>query len=99
MAQEVHPNSIAGRPEEQDDSWRSLYKLAGVAALVATVLFLSDVIVLIGLGDFPATARDWFALLENDRLAGIFPALLLRPDWSDPALSSVSRIVHCPAGS
>lgn len=71
MSQELITPHSSGNAGQDDASWKSLYKLAGVAALIATVLFLSDVIVLIALGNTPATASDWFALLQDDPLVGI----------------------------
>jgi hypothetical protein len=57
--------------EVEDSAWTGFYRLGGAAALIATVLFLSDVVVLIALGPLPTTASDWFTLLQNNRVIGI----------------------------
>jgi hypothetical protein len=65
---QVHNN------ETQDSEWKSLYKVGGVAALIAGVLFrrnISAEIGLFGLGDPPVTVIDWFDLLQRDRLLGL----------------------------
>ncbi|MFN8560077.1 MAG: DUF4386 family protein [Anaerolineae bacterium] len=54
-----------------DASWASLYRVAGVAALVAAVLFLSDIVVLAFAGSPPVAANDWFSLLQNHRITGL----------------------------
>ena len=58
--------------ETTDSNWKSLYKLGGTAALIATVLFLSDIIVLTTLGSMPSTASGWFTLLQNNKVVGLF---------------------------
>ena len=58
--------------EVEDSAWKGFYRIGGVAALIATVLFLSDIVVLITLGPLPSTANDWFTLLQNNRVIGIF---------------------------
>lgn len=52
-------------------SWKSLYRAGGAAAWIAAALFLADAIVLAALGPAPETARDWFALLQTNRGAGL----------------------------
>lgn len=53
-----------------DSSWRSLYKIAGVAALVALSANLLDIILGFGETDIVVsgskTALDWFALFQED---------------------------------
>ncbi len=58
--------------EVEDPAWKGFYRIGGAAALIATVLFLSDIVVLIALGPLPNTANDWFMLLQNNRVIGIF---------------------------
>jgi len=58
--------------EVEDSAWKGFYRIGGIAALIATVLFLSDIVVLIALGPLPSTANDWFTLLQNNRVIGIF---------------------------
>ena len=58
-------------PEPADSRERSLYRLGGVAALIAAVLFLSDFVVMIVWGLPPTSASEWFSLLASDRLVGL----------------------------
>jgi hypothetical protein len=57
--------------ETGDSSWKSLYKIGGVAALIAAVLFLSDIFVLTIGGAAPDSAEAWFTLLQDNRVAGL----------------------------
>ncbi len=43
-----------------------------MAALIATVMFVTDIIVLVAGGAAPSTAEGWFALLQNHRAAALF---------------------------
>jgi hypothetical protein len=61
----------ANTPDASDPSWKSLYSVAGVAALLASLLFLSDLVVLMTAGEFPASARAWFTLFEDNRVPGL----------------------------
>ena len=57
-----------------DSDWKSLYRVGGVAALIAGVLFrrnISAEIALFGPHQPPATVSDWFALLQSNRLLGL----------------------------
>ena len=57
-----------------DSKWKSLYKVGGVAALMAGILFRRNYAAEIGLFSevpSPATANDWFALLQSNRLLGL----------------------------
>ena len=52
--------------------WKRLYRLGGAFALAAAVLFLSDIVVMTAGGLMgPASAGEWFALMQRDRLAGV----------------------------
>lgn len=57
-----------------DSNWISLYKIGGVAALIALLGYLLDVIISISRPD-PGlnirTAVDWFVLLQSDPLYGL----------------------------
>ena len=57
--------------QPDDSSWKGLGIIGGVAALIATALFASDVIVLITGNAMLSSANSWFALMQNDRVAGL----------------------------
>jgi hypothetical protein len=57
-----------------DSGWKSLYRVGGVAALIAGVLFRRNIAAEIGLFSkqpAPVTVSDWFALLQSNRLLGL----------------------------
>jgi len=57
-----------------DSTWKSLYRIGGVAALTAGIIFrrnLGAEISLITRYTPPNTAIDWFTLLQNNRLLGL----------------------------
>jgi hypothetical protein len=57
-----------------DPSWRSLYRVGGLAALTAALLFrrnLAAEISLFGAQEQPSTVAGWFTLLQNNRLLGL----------------------------
>jgi hypothetical protein len=60
----------------EDSGWRSLYKVGGVAALIATVMFVGDIIVLITGGALPVSANEWFILFQTNRVAGVLQLYL-----------------------
>jgi hypothetical protein len=51
--------------------WNGLYRTAGAAALLATALFLSDIVLLAGAIPAVPSAGEWLALMQRDRLTGI----------------------------
>lgn len=60
--------------EAVDSSWKSLYTVGGVAALIATAVYVLDVIISFGeTGVAPGTlsAVDWFALLQGKWMLGM----------------------------
>jgi hypothetical protein len=60
--------------ETLDSGWKSLYRVGGVAALIAGVLFRRNIaaeIALFGSRPSPVTVSDWFTLLQSDRLLGL----------------------------
>jgi len=63
-------NPIAGE-ETADVQWKGLYRLGGVTALVASVLFFSDIVVLVAGVPMPGSASDLFALMQGNKVAGI----------------------------
>lgn len=52
-------------------NWDSLYKTAGISALILLVYSLVTMVSLIVLGGIPETAREGFDLLAENRLAGL----------------------------
>jgi hypothetical protein len=62
------------RAETSDSDLKGLYKVGGVAALMAGVLFRRNLAAEIGLfsqREPPVTVGDWFALLQSNRLLGL----------------------------
>jgi hypothetical protein len=60
--------------ETVDWDWKSLYRVGGVAALIAGILFRRNLGAEIGLFSQPKapdTVRDWFELLQSNRLLGL----------------------------
>lgn len=53
-----------------DSTYHSLYKLGGVAALMAALFTLSEVIIL-AIYPLPATVSGWFTLLQSNRFIGL----------------------------
>jgi len=54
--------------------WKSLYRIGGMAALIAGLLFRRNIAAEIGLFSqypYPVTVSDWFALLQSNRLLGL----------------------------
>ena len=66
-------NQVANS-ETLNSDWKSLYRVGGVAALIAGVLFRRNIAAEIGLfskHSSPVTVGDWFALLQSNRLFGL----------------------------
>jgi hypothetical protein len=62
------------KAETLDSNWKSLYRVGGVAALVAGILFRRNIgaeIELFGQRTPPVAVSDWFALLQSNRLLGL----------------------------
>ncbi len=60
--------------QSTDSDWKGLYRVGGVAALIAGVLFrrnLGAEIALFSQHESPVTVSDWFALLQSNRLLGL----------------------------
>jgi hypothetical protein len=51
--------------------WKGLCKIGGVTALTQLICVISTLTVVLTLGGEPATAEEYFTLLQNDRLIGI----------------------------
>jgi hypothetical protein len=57
-----------------DSKWASLYRIGGVAALVAGIVFRRNIaaeIILFAGQTPPNTVADWFTLLQNNSLLGV----------------------------
>jgi hypothetical protein len=57
-----------------DSGWESLYRIGGVAALTAGVLFRRNIAAEVGLfseQSAPVTVSNWFGLLQSNRLLGL----------------------------
>lgn len=63
--------------EIADSDWRSLYRVGGVTALIATVLLPVYVAVFAVWGQTPSTAVDAFTLFHNNKLLGLLEFDLL----------------------
>jgi hypothetical protein len=64
----------AANAETLDSGCKKLYRVGGVAALLAGVLFRRNMAAEIGLfckRPTPVTVSDWFALLQSNRLLGL----------------------------
>ena len=60
--------------ETRDLDWHGLYRIVGVAALVAGLLFRRNIAAEVGLFGgqaSPVSVGDWFALLQSNRLLGL----------------------------
>jgi hypothetical protein len=66
---EIAKETVQAQPDESYG--RSLYFIGALAAISATVLFISDFVVLIVAGTPPTSASGWLTLLQTDRAAGL----------------------------
>ena len=81
-------------------AWKGLYRLGGVAALIAALVFrrnISAELWLVGIARdiAPATAAEWFALLQNSPVLGL--ALLDVFDVVNYALIGLILLALCRA--
>jgi hypothetical protein len=86
------------RFEMVDLSWKTLYRLGGLAALLAGVIFRRNIgaeVALFGGISSPATIPDWFTLLRNQPLVGM--ALLEFFDNINYALLGLMFLALCVA--
>jgi len=61
--------------ETSESSWKGLYIVGGFAAMLAAIIFRRNFgveITLFSEHSIPNTAIDWFTLLQNNRLIGLF---------------------------
>jgi hypothetical protein len=54
------------------NKWKTLYRVGALAPLIALVLYSSQFILLVVGDPFPATAGDWFALAQRNRLLALW---------------------------
>lgn len=73
--------------ETINSQWRRLCKMGGVAALVQLGCVLITILVVVTLGAEPASAEEYFTVLQNDRLVG-----LIRLDFTTLILLSLFPI-------
>jgi hypothetical protein len=57
--------------EDQNSAWQNLCKVGGIAALIATVLFIGDIVTLVTGNAMLGSAHSWFTLMQTDRAAGL----------------------------
>lgn len=58
--------------ETSDSDWKGLCKIGGAAALIIVVCSLITMIVVLTLGAEPRTASEYFTVLNNNRVVGLF---------------------------
>jgi hypothetical protein len=56
----------------EDIKWKSLYRAGAVAPLIALALYASQLLLLIFGDPFPTTIEGWFALLQRNKLLGLW---------------------------
>lgn len=62
--------------ESEDSKWRSLYNVGGIAAIMAAVLLLIEIIVFT-IWPQPATVLGYFTLLQTNKIIGLIDFYLL----------------------
>lgn len=93
-----HRRTEAVGAETVDSSWKGLYTVGGVAALIAGLVFrrnLGPEVSLFSAQQPPGTVVDWFALLQDNRLLGLTYLSLF--DVVDYALVGLMFLALCPA--
>ena len=63
--------------EPVDDRWQSLYPLGGASALILLVYSLATMVIMVLTGGQPATVEECFAMLQENRIAGLLRLDLL----------------------
>jgi len=63
-----------GEAMTQNRAWAPLYRIAGIAALLAAILFRrnigAEVSLFTGAAAIPHSAADWYALLQGNPFVG-----------------------------
>ncbi|MBN1887260.1 MAG: hypothetical protein JW850_04700 [Thermoflexales bacterium] len=54
-----------------DSNWKGLYRVGGVAPLVALAFYLVETLAMIFGGAYPTTTESWFVLLQRNLLLGL----------------------------
>lgn len=62
--------------ENANSKWKDLYKIGGIAAILAALLLLIEIIVFT-VWPQPATVLEYFTLLQNNRIIGLIDFYLL----------------------
>lgn len=72
MSNPNKPNQFAD-VESTESSWKGLYKVAGIASIIAVIVGLieSGIMFLPGVGTSPETVTGWFILLQNNWFLGL----------------------------
>jgi hypothetical protein len=60
-----HSNHVA------DSRWKNLYRVGGIAPLVAIAFYLIEALAMSLGGEYPTTMESWFALLQRNKLLGL----------------------------
>jgi hypothetical protein len=56
----------------KDPAWTSLYRLGGVAPLVAAAFYMSQFLIVFSDETYPTTPAGWFDLFQRSKLLGLF---------------------------
>jgi hypothetical protein len=54
-----------------DSNWKSLYRIGGVAPLIALAFYLTQMLVIAFGEAYPATIEDWFSLFQRSKVLGL----------------------------
>ncbi len=54
-----------------ESEWKDLYRIGGIAPLLTLVFYISE-LSLISWDSYPASTRDWFLLIQQNKLLGLF---------------------------
>ena len=57
--------------ENLDSVWKPLYKVGGIAPLVALAFYLIQVLAMLSGEPYPATAEAWFSLFQRSKVLGL----------------------------
>jgi hypothetical protein len=57
--------------ETADSNWKSLYRIGGVAPLIALAFYLTQMLVIVFGEAYPATIEDWFSLFQRSKVLGL----------------------------
>ena len=58
--------------ETRDNRWRVLYRVGGIAPLIAVLFYLSEFAIGLAGIPFPTTGEEWFALFARNKLLGLW---------------------------